>query len=59
MAVLAALFGVLSHGSIWYPINLLAAVVYAEPLRLSMQQLTSFHPALLLWPPPCTWRPHC
>jgi len=48
MALLASLYGVLTHGSIWYPINLLAAVVYAQPLQLSMQQLTSFHPELLL-----------
>src|ERR1700692_3808492 len=27
MAVLAGTYGVLSHGSVWYPINLLAAVV--------------------------------
>lgn len=47
MAVLACLYGVVSHGSIWYPINLLAAVVYAQPFRLSVQQLTSFHPELL------------
>jgi hypothetical protein len=36
MAVLASLYGVLTHGSIWYPINLLASVVYAESLQLSM-----------------------
>ena len=48
MALLAALYGVISHGSIWYPINLLAAVVYAQPFELSLEQLTSFHPALLL-----------
>jgi hypothetical protein len=48
MAVLASLYGVLTHGSIWYPINLLAAVVYAQPLLLSIDHLTSFQPALLL-----------
>src|SRR5215831_18835198 len=48
MAVLAALYGVLTHGSVWYPINLLAAVVYAQPLELSMEHLTSFHLELLL-----------
>ncbi len=48
MAVLASLYGVLTHGSIWYPINLLASVVYAQSLQLSIQQLTSFHPELLL-----------
>jgi len=48
MAVLASLYGVVTYGSIWYPINLLASVVYAQPLELSLQQLTSFHPELLL-----------
>src|SRR5215469_8798670 len=35
MAVLASLYGLISHGSIWYPINLLAGVVYAQPFELS------------------------
>ncbi len=48
MAVLAALYGLLSHGSIWYPINLLAAIVYADSLHLPVGYLTSFHPLLLL-----------
>src|SRR2546425_2547628 len=48
MAVLAALYGILTHGSIWYPVNLLASAVYAESLQLSMQHLTSFHTELLL-----------
>ena len=48
MAVLAVLYGVLGHGSIWYPINLLAAVVFAQPMQLSMEMLTSFHLELLL-----------
>jgi len=43
MAVLAFAFGVLKAGSIWYPINLLAAVVYRESLRLGPTQLYSFH----------------
>jgi hypothetical protein len=34
MAVLACAYGVLKAGSIWYPINLLAAVVYRESSRL-------------------------
>ena len=33
MAVLACAYGVLKAGSIWYPINLLAAAVYAESLN--------------------------
>src|ERR1700746_519233 len=43
MAVLACAYGVLKAGSIWYPINLLAAVVYRESLRLGSAQLHSFH----------------
>jgi hypothetical protein len=43
MAFLACLYGVLKAGSIWYPINLLAASVYAQSLRLGPAQLYSFH----------------
>jgi hypothetical protein len=43
MAFLACLYGVLKAGSIWYPINLLAATVYAESLKLGPAQLNSFH----------------
>jgi hypothetical protein len=43
MAVLACAYGLLSVGSIWYPINLLAATVYAESLKLGPAQLNSFH----------------
>jgi hypothetical protein len=43
MAVLACLYGILKAGSIWYPINLLAASVYAESLKLGPAQLYSFH----------------
>jgi hypothetical protein len=43
MAVLACAYGVLKVGSIWYPINLLAATVYAQSLDLSPSQLNSFH----------------
>ena len=43
MAVLACGYGLLKAGSIWYPINLLAAVVYAESLKLGPAQLNSFH----------------
>jgi hypothetical protein len=47
MAALASLYGIL-HGSIWYPINLLAAVVHADPLQLSMDYLLAFHMNLFL-----------
>jgi hypothetical protein len=43
MAVLACAYGVLKAGSIWYPINLLAATVYAQSLKLGPEQLNSFH----------------
>jgi hypothetical protein len=43
MAVLASAYGVLKAGSIWYPINLLAATAYAESLKLGPSQLYSFH----------------
>jgi hypothetical protein len=43
MASLACAYGVLKAGSIWYPINLLAAVIYRESLGLRPEQLYSFH----------------
>jgi hypothetical protein len=43
MAVLACAYGVLKAGSIWYPINLLAAAVYAESVALGPAQLHAFH----------------
>jgi hypothetical protein len=43
MAVLACAYGVIKAGSIWYPINLLAAVVYAQSLKFEAAQLNSFH----------------
>jgi len=43
MAVLACAYGVLKAGSIWYPINLLAAAVYTQSLKLEAAQLNSFH----------------
>jgi hypothetical protein len=46
MAVLACLYGLLKTGSIWYPINLLAAVVYAPSEVPSISQFNSFHVGL-------------
>lgn len=43
MAVLACAYGILKAGSVWYPINLLAAAVYAQSLKLGPAQLYSFH----------------
>jgi len=47
MAALAMLYGLLSHHSIWYPINLLGAVVY-EHTDVSTSQVEAFHIELLL-----------
>ena len=43
MAILACAYGVLKAGSIWYPINLLAAVIYQQSQQLGPAQLYSFH----------------
>lgn len=43
MAVLACAYGVFKTGGIWYPINLLAASVYAESVKLTPSQLSAFH----------------
>src|SRR6266567_3191841 len=51
MAVLACAYGVLKAGSIWYPINLLAAAVYYQSLKMGPAQLYSFHLDSLLIAP--------
>jgi hypothetical protein len=43
MAVLACLYGLLKTGSVWYPINLLGAVVYAPSEVPAAAQFISFH----------------
>ena len=43
MAVLACAYGVLQVGRIWYPINLLAASISAEWVKLGPSQLYGFH----------------
>src|SRR6266852_4524657 len=43
MAVLACLYGFLKQGSIWYPINLLAATAYAQSLQFGTTSLSAFH----------------
>jgi len=43
MAALACAYGVLKVGSIWYPINLLASVVYAQSVKLGPAELLTFH----------------
>ena len=48
MAVLACLYGLVKTGSIWYPINLLAAGIYTQSLSLEPAQLNAFHAAPFL-----------
>jgi hypothetical protein len=43
MAALACLYGLLKQGSIWYPINLLAATAYTQSVRFSLASLKAFH----------------
>jgi hypothetical protein len=44
MALLAITYGLISHRSPWYPINLLVASVYAPALSATTEQLTAFYP---------------
>jgi hypothetical protein len=48
MAVLACLYGLLKEGSIWYPINLLAATVYSQSIEFRSASLNAFHLSSLL-----------
>src|SRR5262249_20515577 len=49
MAVLACLYGLIFHGSIWYPINLLAAGTMASLATATPEELARFHgPALVV-----------
>jgi hypothetical protein len=45
MAILACLYGIIKQGSIWYPINLLAATAYTQTLamKLGPDALLKFH----------------
>jgi hypothetical protein len=43
MAVLAMLYGILSHTSIWYPVNLLAAGFFPQALTATTAQIAAFH----------------
>lgn len=42
MAILACLYGLIAHGSIWYPVNLLAAVVIPSISHEQIEQLRAF-----------------
>jgi hypothetical protein len=43
MAFLACLYGIFKQGSIWYPINLLAATFYGQTMKLTPDLLKAFH----------------
>ena len=48
MAIVAIVYGLITYRSVWYPINLLAAVVYARALKVTTSQMAAFHSYLLL-----------
>jgi hypothetical protein len=48
MAIVGCTFGLLTHGSIWYPINLLAAAGSAILTRASTAELARFSPGGLI-----------
>jgi hypothetical protein len=48
MAVVAMIFGLISQGSIWYPINLLAAGIVSSLAEAPVQQLRHFSEAGLI-----------
>jgi hypothetical protein len=48
MAALAALYGLLQHGSLWYPINILAATAMPSVATLSVAQLSAFDPRVFI-----------
>jgi hypothetical protein len=48
MALLAMLYGLVSQGSIWYPINLLAAGFFPNAVMLTTAEIAAFHLSALL-----------
>jgi hypothetical protein len=48
MAVVAILFGIISQGSVWYPINLLAGAALPDMATASTEQLRHFNALALL-----------
>ena len=43
MAIVACLYGLIAHSSIWYPINLLAAAAVPSLAKADLAQLTAFN----------------
>jgi hypothetical protein len=48
MAAVAMLYGLIDYHSIWYPVNLVGAVVYAHELQMSAARLSQFSIILFL-----------
>ena len=48
MAAVAMLYGLIHYHSIWYPVNLVGAVVYAHELQMSAARLSQFSVVLFL-----------
>ena len=48
MAIVAVAYGIIAHGSPWYPINLLAAAALPMPSHMRLEELTAFHALALV-----------
>ena len=48
MAIVAVAYGIIAHGSPWYPINLLAAAALPMPSHMRLEELTAFHALALI-----------
>src|SRR5689334_14358950 len=48
MAIVAVAYGIIAHGSPWYPINLLAAAALPMSLHISLEELQAFNALALV-----------
>jgi hypothetical protein len=48
MAIVAVAYGIIAHGSPWYPINLLAAAAVPVPAQIRQEELLAFHALALI-----------
>jgi hypothetical protein len=48
MAIVAVAYGIIAHGSPWYPINLLAAAALPLPSHMRLEELTAFNALALI-----------
>ncbi|HWE28476.1 MAG TPA: hypothetical protein VHB97_10760 [Polyangia bacterium] len=49
MALIAAVYGVISHHSVWYPVNVLVAGFYAPEIEATTEELSAFDGWTLLF----------